>query len=186
MNIDWSVKVTDLIMIGVAFLGPIAAVQISEFLRSKADAKNRRVHIFRTLMATRSATLLGTHIEAINLVEVEFTSGTKAKQVVDAWRLYLSHLGDHLYPKDHWGAKREELMVEMLYVMAESLGYSYDKAALKRGYYPSGYESADRENQETRALWLDILRGNRQLPMKVEVSQPAPTAESKSQNSASD
>ena len=68
MNIDWSVKVTDLIMIGVAFLGPIAAVQISEFLRSKADAKNRRVHIFRTLMATRSATLLGTHIEAINLV----------------------------------------------------------------------------------------------------------------------
>lgn len=174
MTWDSTIKVTDIVMIFAIIVGPLIAVQITEYLRNLKDVRDRKVHIFRTLMSTRSAPLLGVHIEALNLVELEFhSSKQQERRVVDAWRLYLTHLADRRYPKETWGSRKDELLIELLYEMSLALGYSYDKSQIKSGaYYPSGYEDADSDHYETRKLWLEVLKGKRPLSMITQIIDP--------------
>lgn len=162
-------------MIVALVSGPILAVQISETLRNSAEARRRKIHIFRTLMATRSASLSPSHIEALNLVEIEFYS-TRAQErkVVDCWRLYLVHLNDRNYPRESWAARKDDLLFDLLYEMAQSIQFSYDKSQIKSGtYYPGGWQEAEVEQIETRKLWLQILQGKRELLVK-NVPPPPP------------
>jgi len=161
-------------MISAVFAGPIVAVQLSELLRKRQDTHNRRVYIFRTLMATRRSILASTHIEALNLLELEFHSSNRNdKRVVDVWKIYLAHLCDTNYqPKEGWDQRRQELLIDLLYEMNLAIGYSFDKSSIKNGAYaPQGYVSFENENTETRKLWLEILRGSRELPMRAYISQ---------------
>jgi hypothetical protein len=165
-------------MIVALFTGPIAAVQVAEYLRKKEEFRKRQIHVFRTLMATRTTNLHFKHVEAMNLVELEFYNERK---VMDCWRLYRNHLDDQAYIKrdvPSWDNDRNKLLIDLLYEMSISLGYSYDKSQIQKGvYYPAGYVDIENENKETRKLWLEVLRGQRQIPMKAEVwtNQPPKT-----------
>ena len=55
MEWEWKIRITDLIMIVAIIIGPIVAVRLTECLRHRKDVRDRKVHIFRTLMSTRSA-----------------------------------------------------------------------------------------------------------------------------------
>ena len=125
-------------MIFAIIVGPIIAVQITKFIRRHQEQRDRKMYLFRTLMATRSATLAPAHIEALNLVEIEFHSNNHQDcKVVNAWKLYRAHLFDSNYPQESWDARRADLLVELLYEMSSELGYNYDKAHIKGGtYYP--------------------------------------------------
>ena len=171
MEWEWKIRITDIIMIIAIIIGPIIAVQITEYLRNQKDSLGRKVHIFRTLMATRSAQLAEMHIEALNLVELEFqASPHRARRVVDAGRLYIDHLKDHLYPRETWDARKNELLVDLLYEMSTALGYNFDKVQIKAGsYYPSGYQETENDNFVIRKLWLDILKGNKQFPTLAQI-----------------
>lgn len=176
MEWEWKIRITDIIMIVAVFAGPIIAVQITEYLRRVKDSRDRKVHIFRTLMATRSAQLAPMHVEALNLIDLEFHSPKRQdKRVLDAGRLYVDHLKDHEYPKEAWPARKGDLLVELLYEMSESLGYGFDKVQIKAGsYYPRGYDTVEFENDEIRKNWLNIVKGNQQLHMRAEIF-PSPT-----------
>jgi len=63
MIFDYTIKITDIIMIVALVGGPIAAVQIAEYLRKKEEFRKRQIHVFRTLMATRTTTLYYNHIK---------------------------------------------------------------------------------------------------------------------------
>ena len=162
---------TDIAIVIATFVGPFGAVYVTERQRKKADARNRKVHIFRTLMATRAAFLATAHIEALNLIELEFAGGNKKDQsVVDRWALYNSHLNDVGYSPDHWPARRKELMVDLLYAMSQALGYPHRKSDINtEAYYPKGYAEADQQLILTRKLLLEVLEGKRPLPMRAEV-----------------
>jgi len=164
---DWTLKITDIIMIVAIFAGPIIAVKITEKMRLNKDSFDRKVHIFRTLMATRSAPLSAMHIEALNLVELEFQAAPHlSTTVVAAGRLYMDHLRDSQYPKDMWNSRKVDLLVDLLYEMSKALGYNFDKVQIKAGsYYPSAYSETDDDNYATRKLWLEILHGKRSLPI---------------------
>ena len=163
------------------FFGPVVAVSLTELLRERKQIGERRNSVFRTLMATRNATLAPEHVKALNVVEVLFhTENKQDKKVLDAWRLYLAHLNDHQYPAESWPVRRAELLIDLLYEMGLALGYSFDKSHIKSGaYYPGGYFEAETEHTEARKLWLEVLRGQRQLPMRAEVfatqAPPAPS-----------
>jgi len=162
-------------MIVAVFIGPIVAVQLTELLRRRQDTQKRRVHVFRTLMATRRSNLAATHIEALNLLELEFhSSHAQDKKVVDGWKMYLGHLCDPNYqPKDGWEQRRQELLVDLLYEMNVAIGYSFDKSSIKSGSYaPQAYCDFEGENTESRKLWLEILRGQRELPMRASIVPP--------------
>jgi hypothetical protein len=178
LTFEWTVRVTDVLTILAIIAGPILAVQITEYLRKSGEATKRKIHIFRTLMATRSVPLSAAHIESLNLVEIEFRSSRhQERRVVDCWRLYLAHLNDRNYPQEAWAARKGDLLIDLLYEMSGVLGFSYDKSQIKSGtYYPSGWQEAELEQIEARKLWLDVLRGQRTLPMQVfpPPASPAP------------
>ena len=50
-------KIADLVMILAVFAGPIVAVQLSRYLDRKKEIHERKLVIFKTLMATRATTL---------------------------------------------------------------------------------------------------------------------------------
>jgi hypothetical protein len=179
MAIDYTIKVTDIIMIIALILGPIAAVQIAECLRKRQETRERRVRIFKTLMATRTTNLYANHIEALNLVEVEFFND---RQVMDRWRLYRNHLDDAEFStRDYagWNTVRKNKINDMLYEMSVALGYKYDKSHIEKGvYYPAGYGEIENQQTEIRTLLLKILRGERQFPMKAEVWTNQPPSKS--------
>ena len=177
MTWDWTIKITDIIMVIAIFAGPIIAVRITEKLRLSKDSRDRKVHIFRNLMATRSAPLAAMHIEALNLVELEFQAAPHpSASVVAAARLYMDHLRDSQYPKDMWGSRKGELLVDLLYEMSKALDYNFDKVQIKAGsYYPSAYGETDEDNYKTRKLWLEILEAKRLLPIASILTPSLPT-----------
>ena len=163
MQFDTTFRVVDLIMIFAVLSGPVVAVQLTERLRQSKEKRERKDGIFRILMATRNANLAPNHVEALNLVDVLFHGPShQEKKVVESWRLYLSHLNDGYYPREAWGIRRSDLLVELLFEMGTSLGYSFERSHIKSGtYYPGGYSDAEIDQLETRKLWLEVLKGSR-------------------------
>ena len=170
-QIDWSIKLTDVLTIIALVAGPLVAVIITERNRKKDEDKKRKINIYKTLMATRSTTLVFAHIEAINLVEVEFHSSIpQEKCVIDTWKLYIAHLKERGLTVETWELRRKDLLADLLFDISACLGYGHDKAQIQQGaYYPQGWVDMENENTETRKNWLEVLRGNKQLPMKAEV-----------------
>ena len=55
-------------------LSPLIAVQVTERLNNSKEAKNRRIMIFGSLMATRATAMNPMHVEALNRIDIEFHS----------------------------------------------------------------------------------------------------------------
>ncbi len=90
---DITLKLADVAIVFATFAGPIAAVQAQKWVERRREQNNRRITIFRTLMATRAASLSPAHVEALNAIPIEFYGSRRAfKQVVDAWKSYLDYL----------------------------------------------------------------------------------------------
>ena len=53
-------------------VSPLLAVQATRWIDRARESRARRVNIFRVLMATRAAGLPPAHVEALNLIAVEF------------------------------------------------------------------------------------------------------------------
>jgi hypothetical protein len=128
--------------------------------------------IFRTLMTTRATQLSPTHVEALNGIEVEFyaTSGPD-KKVLDAWRLYNNHLNSRSAEGDaltRWVEKKSSLLVDLLYQMAQSLGYDIDKVTIQNGaYHPIGFVEIETEQHGLRKAALAVLSGERPIQTTV-------------------
>jgi len=151
-------------------LAPLVALQVSVWLNEIKEVKKRKMDIFRTLMATRAAGLSLQHVEALNRIDVEFsTKDKKSKGVFDAWKIYHDHL--HIgQPKEKeletWLAKRGDLLTDLLYEMALYFGYSFDKVHIKRGhYYPRGYGDIEYELMTIRKGLVRIFENKASFPI---------------------
>ena len=108
-------------------------------------------------------------MEALNGIEVEFwAKGGPNKKVLDAWRLYVTHLnlptlqGEAL---NRWVEKKNELLVDLLYEMAQSLKYDIDKVSIQKNvYYPKGFWDIESEQHALRKAALQVFSGERPLP----------------------
>ena len=61
------------VMIWAVYVAPQKAFEAQWELQLKDAAQKRRLDVFRTLMATRGNVLHYRHVEALNLVDVEFS-----------------------------------------------------------------------------------------------------------------
>lgn len=156
---------TDWIMIAAIFLGPFCAVLVTEWIRKGSEARQRKIHVFRTLMSTRASAMAPTHVEALNLIDIEFDVKKGAERpVIEAWKLYHSHLGDKNFPKETWGSRCEELLVDLLHEMSKCLGYPFDKAHIKdSSYYPKGYGEIELDQISMRKGFVELLEGRKAL-----------------------
>jgi hypothetical protein len=108
-------------------------------------------------MATRRMAISNEHVNAINLVEVEFY---KCKSVEAAWVNYKNHLNDTNRPEDEaWREKKENLLAKLLAEIASVLGFKIPAIDIfKGGYAPGGWAARD-------ALGLGALEFIRDLSM---------------------
>lgn len=156
-------------MILAVFLGPIVAVQLTKYLDTKKEKRQRKLDIFKTLMATRSYSTSWDHVMTLNRIDLEFErSNPKEKAVIESWKQYLDFLGDKTIKDEQWGAKRIELLVELLYNMALVLDYDFDKTHIKNSAYsPVAHGNIDTQQAKIREGIIDILEGKRNIPMHV-------------------
>lgn len=157
---------TDWITILAIFAGPFFAVLATEWIRRNHEMRDRKIHLFRSLMSTRASTLAPSHVEALNLIDIEFDAKkAKEKPVIDAWKLYHSHLNDQSYEDNEaWMKRTELLLVDLLHAMSICLGYPFDKAHIKNSsYYPRGHGEVEFDQHATRKALVEVLEGRKPL-----------------------
>ena len=162
-------------MILATAVSPLIAVQVTRYLDDRNEAQGRKLQVFKTLMATRAYTLTAAHVEALNRIDLEFSSKRPAeKAVLDIWQQYLDHLGDKSLEIPAWGNKRVDLLVDLLHAMGKALGYDFNKTQIKNGTYsPVAHGRIEAEQESVRQMTLELLEGKRVLPMFVtNLSQP--------------
>ncbi|AYD49027.1 MAG TPA: DUF6680 family protein [Arachidicoccus soli] len=152
-------------------LGPIVAVQLQKYLDRNREIQNRKLNIFKMLMASRGATLSASHVEALNRIDLEFSGDKKYKNVIDAWKEYFDNLCIKVETNDSltiWSVRNEELLANLLFEMGKSLGYNFDKVLIKRNVYsPVGHERIERESQLIRKKLLDVLNQETAISMTI-------------------
>jgi hypothetical protein len=138
--------IADWLVIVAIILAPILAVQVQKYIEAKKEKRARKIHNFRTLMATRATPLSPLHVEALNLIDIEFVDNPN---VINAWKLLLDNFQN--YPQDQKAAdfqtklttcaeRSSDLLADLLFEMSKTRGYKYDKVVLKRGcYIPKGH-----------------------------------------------
>ncbi|MFC5519957.1 DUF6680 family protein [Polaromonas jejuensis] len=162
-------SLTDVLMILATAASPLIAVQVTRYLDDRNEIRGRKLHVFKTLMATRAYTLSPAHVEALNRIDLEFSSKKPAeKAVLDVWQQYLDHLGNKNMEIQAWGNKRTDLLVDLLHAMGKTLGYDFNKTQIKNGTYsPVAHGRIESEQERMRQLTLELLEGKRMLPMHV-------------------
>jgi hypothetical protein len=160
---------TDVLMIAATAVSPLIAVQVTRYLDDRNEERGRKLSVFKALMATRATTLAPQHVEALNRIDLEFSSKRpKERAVLDAWQQYLDHLSQTGMAAEVWAVRRLELLVDLLYVMGNLLGYDFNKTQLKNSaYMPTGHGKLEEDQHRFRLLMLELLEGKRVLPMFV-------------------
>lgn len=161
------IPLRDIFTILAIFAGPVVAVQLTRYLDRKKESKERKLQIFKTLMATRAYTVSWGHVEALNQIDLEFNrNDIQEKAVLDAWKSYLDLLGDKSISPEQWSEKRVDLLVELLHKMAVVLGYDFDKVHIKNSSYsPSVHGDIEEEQRKIRQGVIEILEGRCSLPV---------------------
>ena len=122
--------------------------------------------VFRTLMARRAMQLSIDHVEALNMIDVEFSKTSGPERVVAvAWKEYLDHLNKPA-ASEGWSPRKEDLYCELLYKMALCLGYDFDKVHIKnQSYSPIAYSNLEEEQRTIRQCVMAVLNGERSIPI---------------------
>lgn len=153
--------------IAALLVGPVLAVLVTRYIDDSRLKYSRRMDVFRTLMRTRRTRLNPEHVEALNLVEIEF-HGEDA--VLSAWRSYWNHLQEQT-PQDpnlqeKFYINRDGLLTKLLHAMARSLKFDIEQLDIfEGGYVPQGWFDDEQSGRELRALALEILNGRRGIPV---------------------
>lgn len=176
-SIDMATK--DWITVVAVILGPILAVQAQKFLESLRDKRNRRLALFKTLMSTRAERLSRDHVQALNMIDIEFYGcrmlGTRyqtarEKRVTNAWKNYNDHLNQRgLYESvENWVRDGNTLFTKILYEMSIALRYDYDEVQLKRDCYrPEAHVNIENAQLDVLTGLASVLRHERSIPMAV-------------------
>lgn len=166
MSFFEAIKLTDALLIAATALSPVIAVQVTRYLDEQKEVRNRKLHIFKTLMATRAYNISHQHVEALNRIDLEFSpKKPKEKAVLDLWQQYLDLLGVRPADRPDWGSRRLDLMVDLLHAMGHSLGYDFSKTQIKNATYsPTAHGQLEAQSEQVRNMTLELLRGERSLP----------------------
>ncbi|MCW8194800.1 hypothetical protein F6455_08375 [Proteobacteria bacterium 005FR1] len=167
-------------------LGPIVAVQVSQYLERNRQRRASREQVFKTLMRTRASRLSPARIEALNMIDVEFHgSGKQDKAVVDAWKLYMNSLQD--CSASSGPGQRNDLYLELLCKMGCSLGYRMDKTHIgSTCYLPQAHADLEGEERLIRSGLLGLLRGELAVPIQlIPTGEPVEAAQQEPLENAS-
>jgi hypothetical protein len=178
------IKLEGWLTIAAIVLGPLLAFAVQNWRDKRHERDRRKTDIFRRLLLTLKSQMAVNHVDALNSIPLEFYSHA---DVMSAWRLYASHLNNGAMLRaepQRWGEKKFDLLVDLVLKIAKTLDYDHIDAATLRDnvYVPKGYQDVEEQGQQMRAALLELLNGQRPLPMTmvgpVQVEEPMqPVAE---------
>lgn len=176
----------DWVLMAATVLGPILAVQAQKLVERLQSRQSQRENVFRALMASRGARLSTEHVAALNMIDLVFYGRGDGRRkssddsVIEAWRAYLDHLSlDYSKVSEiempALAIKREDLFSDLLYAIAQRVGYRFTKVQIRKGLYlPNAHEAMERQRQEVQSILPDILAGRR--PLSIRVAQDPATS----------
>lgn len=118
------------------------------------------------LMATRKLAISNEHVNAVNLIEVDFY---KCPSVDAAWNTYKNHLNDRSKPEDDaWRDKRDNLLARLLCEMGKVLKFEMPAIEIfQSGYAPEGWVYRDTRAGAIAEYIVALSTGKAVLPMNV-------------------
>ena len=137
--------VISVLTIAAIIVAPSVALNVQRKADEAREWKNRKLWVFKTLMSNRSTRLTPAFVQALNMIDIEFTAAPE-KGIRDAWKKLLDYYGD-------WGRKTPEqkkvdedrdfetatnLLADLLVKMGKQLGYDFDKAYIMRSCFRKG------------------------------------------------
>lgn len=158
-------------LLGSGFFGSLLTLIISKLLDNQEEKKNRKLWIFRTLLAN----FLNRHsydfVSAINLVEVDFDGNNKVKA---AWKSYRKTLS----PRNPSPISEEEIktflkeiddaLAELLKVIGDDLGYKRDKLdILNNAFIPQSWSNDNSHIRKKEQLLMELLENKRALNFNI-------------------
>lgn len=165
-------------IVAATFLGPIAAILVSLWRERRSRVRERRMWIFRTLMATRRVAIREEHVSAINQIEVEFYED---RGVMAAWKNYVGHLNS--YPRQEnvtdqerleWERRRNGLLAVLLAAIGKRLGFAIGEVEIQEGgYAPEAWQARELAALNALNFLVDLSEGRKVLPIFA-VPPPAP------------
>ncbi|HUW83635.1 MAG TPA: DUF6680 family protein [Phycisphaerae bacterium] len=158
------------LMIVAILVAPFLAVFAQRQIDLWRERRQRKLWVFKTLMATRGRTLSPEHVQALNMIELEFQKPSE-KPILLAWKEYHDHLNS--YPREGenqkeraavWTQRTDQLLATLLIAMGKTCGYEFDTVQIRKGVYsPQGHATAEFELQVVRRLVMEWLAGNRSV-----------------------
>ncbi len=165
---------SDWLAIIAIILAPIFALQIQKYIEDRKEIKSRKMQIFRTLMATRANRLSPAHIEALNMIDIEFY---KDKEITNTWKRMLDNFAnypqntddeDYIVKLNSRVEESDNLLVDLLLKMSKSLDYKFDEVHLKRNIYiPKGQVDIITWQETIRHTLSNVLEGKSPLLINV-------------------
>src|ERR671922_1320544 len=68
----WGLTINEWLTLAAIVVAPLVALQVSQRLERQRAKRDRRLIIFRALMANRSSALAPDHVQALNMIDIEF------------------------------------------------------------------------------------------------------------------
>jgi Family of unknown function (DUF6680) len=150
------------------YYGPISALKVQRKLDEEREARTRKLYIFKTLMSYRATRMSPLYVQALNLIDVEFTENNEEERAVrNTWK-ELVDLYSNFKTTQNAVEKADDLNAALLAAMGKSLGYDFDTVHLKKGaYYPEYLGNVELEQHSLRRMVLELLDGGgkRKLPI---------------------
>jgi hypothetical protein len=165
----------------LASMAAIFSMRVERYLVHKRRERKSRLRAFKTLSVTETAFLPRPQLGALDLGAGEFNFGdAKNARVRNAWKEYLDQLA--CYPKEKstadeqrkWKEKTDELMLEILFVMAEALHYDFGKVHTQRADDPpEGPSGGDFGLDFMRRSLVKLFLGNVSVPIEIRAPEKA-------------
>ena len=101
MSLLKNMDIKDWVTVIAVILSPLLAVQAQKMIETLREKRNRRIKIFKTLMSTRGERLSRDHVQALNMIDIEFYGRRffgirfqrrSEKAVTNAWKNYNDNL----------------------------------------------------------------------------------------------
>jgi Family of unknown function (DUF6680) len=159
-------KTSDWLTIAALIIGPIAAWLLSHRMTISKEERERKMHIFRTLMQTRSVylRLRLEHVGVLNTIPVEFDENEK---VITAWNAYLFEMNSAQNDQELW-RRRDARFFDLLYQISRAIGYKHDIDFLKNTTYaPSGYGDEAEDWMKVRKWLTEVAEKNKPIPIQI-------------------
>lgn len=159
-----------LLTIIAMFRAPIVALRVQKEIEDYKEQKRRKFEIFKTLLATRADTTSLEHVQALNMIDIEYY---EEKNISQLWNIYRDHLNSYPQNQDknaqeRWEEKRVDYLTDLLHGMSLFFEYDLDKVILKKGAYsPMAHGILSIEQSLIRKGVVELLSG--QKPMKIQL-----------------